>query len=69
MSPTAQCGRTDVVPGGAVALHDSRSVPGRPDLDKVRDTREVVLADPGFFLMDTVQSLTVLERLADENSR
>jgi hypothetical protein len=53
-----------VVPGGAVALHDSRSVLGRPDLDSVRYTREVILVDPRFRLMDTVESLTVLERMA-----
>jgi hypothetical protein len=35
-----------IAPGGKVALHDSRSVAGRPDLDSVRFTREVVLRDP-----------------------
>jgi predicted O-methyltransferase YrrM len=58
-----------VVPGGAVALHDSRSVPGRPDLDSVRYTREVILVDPRFRLMDTVESLTVLERMAAGSPR
>jgi hypothetical protein len=58
-----------VVPGGAVALHDNRSVPGRPDLDSVRYTRDVILVDPRFRLMDTAESLTVLERVAEGNRR
>jgi hypothetical protein len=33
-------GTRHVVPGGAVASHDSHSVPGRRDLDSVRSTRE-----------------------------
>jgi predicted O-methyltransferase YrrM len=52
-----------VRPGGLVALHDSRSVPGQPDLDSVRYTREVIVAEPGFRLIDAVQSMTVLERV------
>ncbi len=52
-----------VAPGGRVALHDSRSVPGRPDLDSVRYTREVILPDPRFRVIDAVESLTVLERI------
>lgn len=58
-----------VVPGGVVALHDSRSVPGAPDLDSVRYTREVILADPGFRLLEAVDSLTVLERVAARSPR
>ena len=61
--------RRYVVPGGTVALHDSRSVPERPDLDSVRYTRGVILADPGFRLMHAVESLTALECLPDENYR
>jgi predicted O-methyltransferase YrrM len=52
-----------VVDGGIVALHDSRSVPGVPDLDSVRYTGNVVLRDPAFRLVDAVGSLTVLERV------
>ena len=52
-----------LVPGGVVALHDSRSVPGRPDLDSVRYTREVILRDPRFREVDAVESLTVLHRV------
>lgn len=51
-----------VVPGGIVALHDSRSVAERPDLDSVRFTTAVVLADRRFRVLDTIDSLTVLER-------
>ena len=51
-----------IVPGGFVALHDSRSVPAREDLDSVRFTNEVVLGDPRFRIVETVDSLTVLER-------
>jgi predicted O-methyltransferase YrrM len=53
-----------VVLGGVVALHDSRSVPGIPDLESVRYTRDVILVDPAFRLVDAVDSLTVLERVA-----
>jgi hypothetical protein len=51
-----------VLPGGVVALHDSRNVAGGPDFDSVRYTAEVILADPRFRLIDAVESLTVLER-------
>jgi hypothetical protein len=51
-----------VASGGAVALHDSRSVAGRPDLDSVRYTREVIARDPRFEVVDEVDSLTVLRR-------
>src|SRR5262249_38481934 len=52
-----------VVQGGIVALHDSRSVPYWPDHDSVRYTRETILADSRFREIDTVDSLTVLERV------
>ena len=52
-----------VEPGGAVALHDSQSVSWRPDADSVRYTQEVALADPRFRVKETVDSLTVLERV------
>lgn len=48
--------------GGIVALHDSRHVDGRPDLDSVRFTRDVVLRDPRFAVIDGVDTLTVLRR-------
>ena len=51
-----------LMPGGLVALHDSRPMPGREPLDSVRFTAEVVLCDPGFAVVDAVDSLTVLER-------
>lgn len=54
-----------VVAGGVVALHDSRSVPWREDLDSVRFTSEVILRDRRFRSVDAVDSLTVLERLDD----
>ena len=49
--------------GGIVALHDSRSVAGRPDLDSVRYTEEAILKDERFRALDEVDSLTILERL------
>jgi predicted O-methyltransferase YrrM len=52
-----------VVPGGIVALHDSRSVRSRPDLDSVRYTRTVILHDGRFREVDGADSLTVLERV------
>jgi predicted O-methyltransferase YrrM len=51
-----------LVAGGVVALHDSRSMPDREDLDSVRFTDEIVLNDPRFAVVDAVDSLTVLER-------
>jgi len=51
-----------LVPGGLVALHDSRPVPDRDVLDSVRFTSDVVLHDPRFAVVDAVDSLTVLER-------
>lgn len=52
-----------LVPGGLVALHDSRPMPDREPLETVRFTTEVVLHDPRFAVVDAVDSLTVLERL------
>jgi hypothetical protein len=51
-----------VVRGGVVALHDSRAMPGRDVLDSVRFTTEVAVKDTRFAVVDTVDSLTVLER-------
>lgn len=53
-----------IAPGGLVALHDSRPVEGRADLDSVRFTSDVVLADPRFEAIDQADSLTVLRRRA-----
>ena len=51
---------------GIVALHDSRSTPKRPidDAGSVIFTRESILPDPRFMVVDTVDSLTVLRRRA-----
>ena len=54
-----------VVIGGLVALHDSRSVAWRGDLDSVRFTREVVAQDARFHEVDAADSLTVWERRPD----
>jgi len=54
-----------VVPGGVAALHDSRTVPWRPDLDSVAYTQEVILRDPRFRLLEEVDSLTMLERVRE----
>jgi len=53
--------------GGAIALHDSRSTPERPidDVGSVRFTREVILKDPDFQVVEEVNSLTVLRRISD----
>jgi predicted O-methyltransferase YrrM len=53
-----------LVQGGIVGLHDSRSTPQRPidDAGSVRFTAEVILNDPRFEIVDTVDSLTVLRR-------
>jgi predicted O-methyltransferase YrrM len=56
--------RPRVVPGGIVALHDSRSYNGR-DIESagsVKFTRDVILRDPGFAVLETVDSLTVLQK-------
>jgi predicted O-methyltransferase YrrM len=51
-----------LIPRGVAILHDSRSVPTRPDLDSVRYTETVVRGDPRFQVVDEVDSMTVLER-------
>ena len=56
-----------VQPGGIVALHDSRSSPERPidDAGSVKVTKEVILPDDRFSVVETVDSLTVLRRRLD----
>jgi predicted O-methyltransferase YrrM len=52
--------------GGIVALHDSRSTPERPidGAGSVKVTNDVILRDERFSVVDTVDSLTVLQRCA-----
>jgi predicted O-methyltransferase YrrM len=54
-----------VAHGGIVGLHDSRSTPDRPidDAGSVRATKQLVLPDPRFELVEAVDSLTILRRL------
>ena len=52
-----------IVPGGVVALHDSRSVSERPDYDSVRYTQHVILRDANFREIDSADSLTILARV------
>lgn len=57
--------RGRVAPGGIVALHDSRSTPERNIEDgSVRYTRNVILKDPEFTIVETVDRLTVLRRVS-----
>jgi predicted O-methyltransferase YrrM len=53
-----------VEPGGVVALHDSRSTPGRriEDAGSVIVTNRVILRDSRFEGIEAVDSLTVLRR-------
>ena len=53
-----------VMPDGVVALHDSRSTSERQieDAGSVKVTREVILRDPRFELVEVVDSLTVVRR-------
>ena len=51
--------------GGVILLHDSRSVPWRPDHDAVRFTNEIVAADARFRHLESVETLSAWERLAD----
>jgi hypothetical protein len=53
-----------VVPGGIAALHDSRSAPGKniDSAGSVAFTRDVVLRDERFELVETVDTLTVVRR-------
>lgn len=52
--------------GGLVALHDSRSTPERriDDAGSVIFTRDVILKDPQYAVVETVDSLTVVRRTA-----
>ena len=52
--------------GAHIALHDSRSTPQRliEDAGSVRFTREVIERDPRFAVVDAVDSLTILRRIA-----
>lgn len=50
-----------VAPGGVIALHDSRSYPGRVVThDSARYTAEVVRLDPRVEVIDEVDTITVL---------
>lgn len=54
-----------IAPGGVVALHDSRSSPGRhiPEyVGSLRYTRDVIVRDPRFEVIETLDSLTILQR-------
>jgi hypothetical protein len=51
--------------GGYVALHDSVPVTGRPSHESERFTQDVILRDPAFRLVTTVESLSIVERIAD----
>jgi len=53
-----------VAPGGVAAIHDSPSCQSRQidDAGSVIVTRDVVLHDPRFELIDTIDTLTVLQR-------
>ena len=53
-----------LVQGGIVGLHDSRSTPQRPipDAGSVRFTKEAILNDQRFELVEMVDSLTILRR-------
>lgn len=56
--------RAHVAAGGVVALHDSRPTAARPihDAGSVRFTRDVILRDPAFEVVDTVETVTVVRR-------
>ena len=53
-----------VIRGGVVALHDSRSTATRSieSAGSVRYTNDVILNDPRFVQVDTVDSLTIVQR-------
>lgn len=59
-----------VAEGGVVALHDSRSSDARDidDAGSARFTREVILADDRFEMIDAVETLTVMRRKDGEAS-
>jgi predicted O-methyltransferase YrrM len=54
-----------VAPDGVVALHDSNPTPTHPieEAGSVQYTRQVILHDPRFQLLEVVDSLTVLRRV------
>src|SRR5262249_50776464 len=58
------------LPGGIVGLHDSRSKPLRriDDAGSVQVTNSIILKDPRFELVDTVDSLTVLRRRIQDHA-
>ena len=53
-----------VAPGGIIALHDTQSYPdpNTAPTESVRFTRETILADPRFAVLECVDSMTVLMR-------
>jgi predicted O-methyltransferase YrrM len=51
-----------VAPGGVVLLHDSRAVVGRRLHESAAYTADVILKDERFTCIDTVDSLTVMQR-------
>lgn len=53
-----------IAPGGVIGLHDSRSTPSRQieDTGSVLFTRDVIARDPAFEIVETVDSLTVLQK-------
>jgi predicted O-methyltransferase YrrM len=55
---------TLIAEGGIIALHDSRSTPNQSidDWGSVRFTREIIECDPQFQVVETVDTLTVLQR-------
>jgi predicted O-methyltransferase YrrM len=56
-----------VANGGVIAIHDSRASPGghSEDVGGVRFTNDVILVDPRFEVVETIDSLTVLRRRRD----
>jgi predicted O-methyltransferase YrrM len=57
-----------IASGGVVALHDSRSTDHRriDDAGSVKVTRDVILPDPRFRVVEVIDSLTVLRRQPDD---
>lgn len=58
-----------VAPGGVVLLHDSRPLEGRPLHECVQYTNDVVLKDSRFERIDSVDSLTVVQRCDQAGAR
>jgi predicted O-methyltransferase YrrM len=52
-----------IQPGGIVALHDSFSLPGRPDEDSVRYYAERIAKDSRFKEVERADSLAVVKRV------